>query len=558
MESRITPAAAALRDVLRNPSIRRIELGWAIGTAADWAFLVILLVFAYDAGGTLAVGILGAVRTVPAMIAAPFASTVVHRYRGDRVLTAINVVRCLGVLLTALAIAVDLPLGPIFVLAALVAGAGSLVRPIQTALLPAFAQTPRELVAANVASSTGEGLGTFVGPLLAGLVVAGTGSVAASLLVAVTFAGAAAAVTGIRFERAADARGGGEEHAAGLRLGDAIRVLRSYPGATLVAGDFVAQTFVRGLLVTLTVVSAIELLSMGDSGVGLLNAAIGLGSLIGALGALGLTGGPGLTRVFSIALAAWGLPLILIGAWPVAAFALVALFVTGVSNAVLDVSGFTLVQRGVRNEDRVTMFGVMEGLFGFGLLAGSLVGPALVALLGARGSLVVAGAILPVLALLTWQPIARRMHRAPLSDARLALLRSNPLFAPLPLTALDRLAESLVPVSFAPGDALMREGEPGEEYLLIEQGHVDVRVDGRPIATCGPGDGIGEIALLRGVPRTATVIAQTPVEAYAIDSPTFLSAVSGPAAAAAAEALASRRLQRVAREEMAPVPADTE
>jgi MFS family permease len=543
---------------MRNPSIRRIELGWTIGTAADWAFLVILLVFAYDAGGTLAVGVLGAARTVPAMIAAPFASTLVHRYRGDRVLTAINVVRCAGTLLTAIAIGADLPIGLVFVLAALVAGAGSLVRPIQSALLPAFAQTPRELVAANVASSTGEGIGTFIGPLLAGLVVAGTGSVAASLLVAVTFAGAAAAVTGIRFERAADARGGAEGQGTRLRLGDALRVLRQYPGATLVAGDFVAQTFVRGLLVTLIVVSAIDLLSMGDSGIGLLNAAIGLGGLVGALGALGLTGGPGLTRVFSIALAAWGLPLIFIGAWPVAALAVVALFATGVSNAILDVSGFTLVQRGVRNADRVTMFGVMEGLFGFGLLAGSLVGPALVALFGARGSLLVAGAILPVLALLTWRPIARQMRRAPLSEARLALLRSNPLFAPLPLTALDRLAESLVPASFAPGDALMREGETGEEYLLIEEGEVDVRVDGASVASCGPGDGIGEIALLRGVPRTATVVAQTPVEAYAIDAPTFLSAVSGPAAAAAAEALASRRLEGVTREEMTTVAAHAE
>ena len=527
---------------MRNPSIRRIELGWTIGTAADWAFLVILLVFAYDAGGALAVGVLGAVRTVPAMIAAPFASTLVQRYQGDRVLTAINVVRCTGALLTAIAIGADVPIGLVYVLAALVAGAGSLVRPIQTALLPAFAQTPRELVAANVASSTGEGIGTFVGPLLAGLVVAGTGSVAASLLVAVTFAGAAAAVTGIRFERAADARGGVEEEAAGLRLGDALRVLRRYPGATLVAGDFVVQTFVRGLLVTLIVVSAIELLGMGDSGVGLLNAAIGLGGLVGALGALGLTGGPGLTRVFAIALAAWGLPLMLIGAWPVAALAVGALFVTGLSNAVLDVSGFTLVQRGVRNEDRVTMFGVMEGLFGFGLLAGSLVGPALVALFGARGSLLLAGAILPVAALVTWRPMSHRTSRAPLSEARLALLRGNPLFAPLPLTALDRLAESLVPVSFATGDALMREHELGEEYLLIERGEVDVSVDGASVGTCGPGEGVGEIALLRGVPRTATVIARTPVEAYAIDAPTFLSAVSGPAAAAAAEALASRRL----------------
>ena len=113
-------------------------------------------------------------------------------------------------------------------------------------------------------------MGTFVGPLLAGVVVAGTGSVAASLLVAVTFAGAAAAVTGIRFERAADARGGiGADRARGFRISDGPRVLLRYPGASLVAGDFVAQTFVRGLLVTLVVVSSIELLGMGDTGVGL-------------------------------------------------------------------------------------------------------------------------------------------------------------------------------------------------------------------------------------------------------------------------------------------------
>ena len=414
MRIRASPAAAALGDVLRNPSIRRIELSWTAGMAADWAFLVVLLVFAYDAGGALAVGILSAVRIVPSIVAAPFAATLVERYRGDRVLTAINIVRCTGAVLTALAIGTNLPVALVYVLAAVVAGAGSLVRPIQNALLPAFAQTPRELVAANVASSTGEGIGTFVGPLLAGVVVAGTSSVAASLLVAVTFAGAAAAVTGIRFERAADARGGvGTDRATRFRIADAPRVLRRYPGASLVAGDFVAQTFVRGLLVTLIVVSAIELLGMGDTGVGLLNAAIGLGGLAGALGALGLRGGSGVARVFVVALAGWGLPLMLIGAWPAAELALVALLVTGASNAVLDVSGFTLVQRAVRNEDRVTMFGVMEGLFGIGLLVGSLVGPVLVELLGARGGLAVAGAILPILALITRRPIAKRTRRSP-------------------------------------------------------------------------------------------------------------------------------------------------
>jgi MFS family permease len=545
MRVRVSLAAAALRDVLRNPSIRRIELSWTAGTAADWAFLVVLLVFAYDAGGALAVGILGAVRIVLAIVAAPFAPTLVERFRGDRVLTALNVLRCAGAVLTAIAIGADVPIELIYVLAAVVAGAGSLVRPIQTALLPAFAQTPRELVAANVASSTGEGVGTFIGPLLAGVVVSGTGSVAASLVVAVTFAGAAAAVTGIRFERAADARGGGDaDRATRFRIGEARRVLRRYPGASLVAGDFVAQTFVRGLLVTLIVVSSIELLGMGDTGVGLLNAAIGLGGLTGALGALGLAGGAGLTRVFTIALAGWGLPLMLIGAWPAAALALVALFATGVSNAVLDVSGFTLIQRAVGNEDRVTMFGVMEGLFGVGLLLGSLVGPALVALLGARGSLAVAGALLPILALITWRPIATRTRRSPLVEGQMALLRRNPLFAPLPLTALDRLAESLVAVSYASGDVVMCEGEPGDTYVLIEDGEVDVRADGRSLGTCGPGDGVGEIALLHSVRRTATVIARTRVEGYAIDAPAFLGAVSGPAAAAAAEAVALSRLER--------------
>jgi hypothetical protein len=478
-------------------------------------------------------------------VAAPLAPSLVERYRGDRVLTAINVVRCGGAVFTAVAIGGGLPIALVYVLAATVAAAGSLVRAIQTALLPAFARTPRELVAANVASSIGEGIGTFVGPLLAAVVVAGTGSTAASLLVAVTFAVAATAVIGIRFEHAADARGGTRANrAARFRFADVPRVLSRYPGAGLVAGDFVAQTFVRGLLVTLVVVSSIELLGMGDRGVGLLTAAIGLGGFVGALGSVGLSGGPGLARVFALALAGWGLPLVLVGAWPVVGFALAALFVTGISNSVLDVSGFTLVQRAVRNEDRVTMFGGMEGLFGVSLLAGSLAGPGLVALLGARGGLLLAGAILPIFALATRGPITRRTRRAPLVEKQMTLLRSNPLFAPLPLTALDRLTESLVAVSYDPGDVLMREGDQGDEYVLIDKGEVEVSSNGHKVNVCGPGDGVGEIALLRRVPRTATVVARTRVKAYTIDAPDFLAAVGGPGATAAAEALVTNRLAR--------------
>jgi MFS family permease len=535
-------ATSAVREVLRNRAIRRIEAAWMLGVAADWAFLVVLLVVAYEEGGTLAVGILGAVRVIPAIVAAPFASALVARFRGDRVLTSINLVRCGGALATAAVLALGPPVEVTYVLAAVVAGAGALVRPIQLALLPALARTPGELVAANVASSMGEGLGTFVGPLAAGILVGSTGSVPSSVLVAATFAGAAAAATGVRFERDTDARGGLAAGDRRFRVAEAPAVLRRYPHATLVMTDFVAQIFVRGMLITLIVVASIELLDMGEGGVGLLNAAIGLGGLAGAIGALGLAGGRRLTTVFAIALVGWGLPLLFIGLWPVALLAIAALFVTGVSNAVLDVAGFTLMQRGVRNEDRVTMFGVMEALLGVGLLVGSLLAPALVAAVGTANALVVAGAILPLLAVATWRPIRRGATHAAFQEERLALLRRNRLFAPLPLTALDRLAESMLPVSFEPDEVLMRQGEPGERYVLIASGEVDVCDDECHLGTCGADEGVGEIALIRRVPRTATVTALTRVEGYEIDGATFLAALAGPAGRAAAEAVAEERL----------------
>jgi hypothetical protein len=186
----------------------------------------------------------------------------------------------------------------------------------------------------------------------------------------------------------------------------------------------------------------------------------------------------------------------------------------------------------------------MEGLFGVALLLGSLLAPALVALAGVRGAFVVAGAILPVLALLTWPSIVRGARESALAEEHLALLRGNELFAPLPLTCLDRLAESLVPKSYEAGQVVMRKGEPGDHYLLLAEGEVDVSDGELHLGTCGPGDGVGEIALLHRVPRTATVEARTAVLGYTIDAPSFLAAVAGPTAAAVAQAVAAARIAR--------------
>jgi CRP-like cAMP-binding protein len=114
------------------------------------------------------------------------------------------------------------------------------------------------------------------------------------------------------------------------------------------------------------------------------------------------------------------------------------------------------------------------------------------------------------------------------------------------MTAVERVAAGLVPVAFKAGSVLMTQGEPGDRFLVIATGEIEVTVDGQPIHRLGPGAGVGEIALLRRSPRTATVIAITDVTGYSVDAGTFLAAVAGPAAAAVTERMAQANLMRAA------------
>jgi CRP-like cAMP-binding protein len=133
--------------------------------------------------------------------------------------------------------------------------------------------------------------------------------------------------------------------------------------------------------------------------------------------------------------------------------------------------------------------------------------------------------------------------RAPLPERRLAMLRALPLFSPLPSAALEQIARSLEPVQASKGEEVFRQGEPGDRFYIVAQGEVDVLVDGRLVRTQAAGDHFGEIALLREVPRTATVRARTDAELYALERDEFIAAVTGhPETAAAAETAIATRL----------------
>jgi hypothetical protein len=534
----------SLRDAMANDGIRRLEASWTLGIAADAGLLVVLLIEVYAREGVVAAGVLGAVRMVPGVLSGMLSGSVLARFRAERVLFVLGLVRTLSAVGVAIEIAAGGSTILLFVLAAIAAAAAAPSRPVSATLFPAVARSPHELVAANMAWSTGEGLGSMIGPFVVGLFIAvgrpelGAGAAAIAFLAGAIFVGR------LHFEHAADATGGAGPSVRGIRLLDGIRTMRRRPVIGWALLSVFGQILTRGLLIPLTVVAAIELLAMGEPGVGLLNGALGLGGLVGAVFAVSLTRTDRLIRSGIVATAWWGAPIAIIGVLPYPGVALAAMVVIGVANAVFDIAFFTLIQRGSTNDERAPVFALLEGIVGAGLVLGSLLAPVLLAAFGSRGALAVTGAILPIVAMVVYGRIGRRDDVAVVDEERLQLLRSVPVFQELPLTAFERLASALEPIEFEAGDAIMREGDQGDRFVVIDTGEVEVTADGKPMSRLGHGAGVGEIALLRRSPRTATVTAVTPVRAYGIACHAFVAAVSGPAAAAVTERIAETNLRR--------------
>jgi len=552
-----TGATGALRAVLANPGLRRIEAAWALGIAGDAAFTVALLVAAFTIGGPAAVGVLTVVRMGPSVVGAPLAGLLARRRQPADLLLRAHGVRALGALAATIVLGAGGPPLLGLLAATIASSAGAFVRPFQVAAAPAYAASPDELIAANGATSTGEGLGSFAGPLLGAILLAVGGPVAAAFAAAALFVVGSAALVGLRptadelarLQAEPSLRSNAEAGvvaAVARELTAGLRVLARRPGAATVLLGFAGQVFVRGLMTTLTVVAAIRLLGLGDPGVGTLGAAFGIGTLAGALLSVRLAGRRALGPTFAVSLSAWGLPLAVIAAFPHPAVALAALVVSGIANATLDVVGFTLLQRTGSGAERVAVFGLFEATVSLGVGIGGAAAPLLIEAFGDRGALAVAGAILPVLAVGSWARIHSVDAEFVLPEHELQLLRGIPLFARLPMTTLERLAEAMRLVAVARGERLVGEGDSGDAYFVIASGHFEVRQGPRVLTVVGPGDGVGEIALLRSVPRTASVVALEGGAVYVLDSVAFLAAVAGPTSAAAARIVIDERLARSA------------
>jgi len=537
LRERLGESARSFGEVFRNPDLRRLQLAWAGSLIGNWSYFVALAVYAYDQGGATAVGLVGVIRMLPAAVASPFLASLADRYPRKLVMVVADLVRATLMVLAALTIWQGWSQWVVYAIVALSTVSGTVFRPAQAALLPHLARSPGELTAANVASSTLESVGAFIGPALGGLLLALTNAETVFVVNGVSFVWSALLVLAVRGVGAAGPDGQeSASHEGGGGIGDGFKAILESRDLLVLSGLYTAQTLVAGALNVLVVVAALELLDVGASGVGYLNGALGVGGLVGGFVALVLASRGRLAADFGLGIALFGVPLALVGIASSVPVALLALGLIGLGNSLVDINALTIMQRTVPDAVLGRVLGVLEGVLLGSIGVGALLAPLLIEVTGIRWALVATGLLLPALALLASARLRSIDHRTA-APAELQLLQGVPLLAALPLATLELLAGSLTEVRHPAGAVVIREGEAGDRFYVVGAGEVEI--GGKRF---GRGEGFGEIALLRDVPRTATVTAATDVTLHALERDEFIAAVTGhePARAAADAVIAAR------------------
>jgi MFS family permease len=524
--NRLRESARAFRATASNRNLLRTQLSFGAAWTAEWAFTVALGVVAFEQGGAAAVGLVAFVRTVPAALLSPVGSALADRVRRERVLFWSCLIRAGATAAAATLLATGSSIAAVYALAVVATAAFTVFRPVHSALLPTLCLTPLELTSANVVRGLIDSLSTLLGPLAAAALL-GFGSPAAVVaLVAVLSAWSGLLLLGLSYEP--PPRGAPQPLTRILdETAEGFRALWRYRDARGVVGIGLAQVFTRGCLTVFFVVLALDLLEMGEPGVGLLTAAVGAGAVVGSLGVSAFATGRRLAAIEGAGVVLWGLPLTLSGALPYEPAVLVLMCVVGVGNALVDVGLFTLVPRLVPEQMLARAFGAFESLVALGAALGSLVTPLVIELLGIRGALAVLGLVAPACVAVAWRRLRAIDSSMAHRDEEIEVLRTVPMLRPLPMPAIENLAIHVDHEELLPGQHVFQQGEHGERFYVIKHGQVDVIGDGHLVRTLGPGHCFGEIALLRDTVRTATVRARTSLLLYTLERRHFVANVGG-------------------------------
>jgi Cyclic nucleotide-binding domain len=454
----------------------------------------------------------------------------------------------------------------VFILAPLTSLSLTVTRPPQAALLPAIVRTPDELTAANVVTGWSDAAAALVGPAVVGILLTWRGpglavAAMAGMTVISTFLvarvqGPAAAISSDVVVRGGMNAGEGNDLIGDqmTAIGRAFASIKASAGTTLLKTVrnpqmrvlLALHTFyfvLIGALDLLCVILAIDYLHMGSGGPAYLNAALGGGALLAGFVTAFLVGRRHLAHTLTVTLSIAVAALALIGATPSVAAAAVLIGTVGLAGAVFDVTGRTLLQRSVPSDAIAGSFSILEALMDFGLVLGVILVRVTIAIGGIKAALFAPAVVALLLIGGLWRRIQKVDAFATVPQVEIQLLRSISIFAALPAPSLEGIARDLEALTVSQGTVVIKEGERGDCYYAIAKGELAVSRDCQFLRMMSRGDGFGEIALIRSVPRTSTVTAATDASLYTLDRELFIQAVTGHATAiSAAEKVISRHL----------------
>jgi MFS family permease len=540
------------RDALRQRDLRVLIAAFLVDQVGSWSYIVVISVYVFDRTHSAQwLAALAVCRWAPGLLLASYGGVLADRYQ--RVTVMMVSALASAVLMTGMAVVVatGAPVGLVLALVALSAVPLAPYQPAARALTPEVVGE-KDLAAANSIFSALENLVVVVGPGIGALLLLTGQPVIGVAINAASFAAAAVLVSRLRVR----SRGGGEaDGGTWQQLTAGFKALGAQPVAVAVILFCALDSAVYGASTVLYVPLSVRL-GTGADGYGYLLAGSALGGLLGAGLANRLSSASRLAPVIMGSICVQALPfLVTIPVITARAPALAAVLqvVSGVGMVIVDVLALTTLQRDLPGEVLGRVMGVFDTVVLAGILLACVVAGVLLAHAGVDVTLVAIGLGIPAIAL-TGLPTLLRADRASAAVAGrlrplVELLSGLDLLAGADHGTLERLAAAASEVAVPAGQVVIREGGQADALWVLIRGELSVRVrEGQPSTrdlppVTAPGY-VGELGLLHGIPRTATVRASQDSQLLRIGGQDFLAALQGGRASRSLMSLASTRMAR--------------
>jgi hypothetical protein len=515
---------------VRERRLGGLVVAHLMAVVAEWAVTVGVLVHAYAWGGPTAVGIVSLAVLAPPFLGGPIAAAATSRRRPMRVRLAGFVVQAVAYGGAAVAAELDAP-SPVvagFVVVGLVALCT--LRPTEAVVLPQLARTTRDLVTANLRISYCDSASALIGPLAAA-VLAGLGGptmvfagAAAGMVIAIGTTAWRMGSTDIR-SVPAPARTENEPRRRHVRT--AITELRARPWSIGVLCVASARNLVIGAFDVLLVIIAIEHLDLGDGGPGLLSALVGGGALLSVVVTTVVVRRSRLGPALAVALLITTALCVVLAVDLGTVLVMATLPILGICLSSMDNLGRILLQRSTDPRNLGPLFAFVGVIAAAAQIVGSGIAQALLAVAGAQAALVGLGAVLVTITVTSRRSLRAADDHADVPVVEMSMLVGLPMFAPLSTGGLEAVARAVSRIDVPAGAEIIRQGHEGDVFYVVSDGDFDVVMSGEHIRTARRGDFFGEVALLAGVPRTATVTTATGGSLLAIHRNPFLVAIGG-------------------------------